>query len=280
MKYILILTTFLFFNNFAYSQTSDSLKVVSWNVFLRPAILKDKQLKRVDSIAASILKIDADVVVLQEVFHKKSRKRLIAALSKSYPYHSKIGKKTFWGVPSGNCIFSKDSIESEQFVYYKRAMNADRMAKKGAIGIRVNHFGKSFNIFGTHLQAGGGTEGAKIRCSQIEQLAAMPDKLDQNTSLFAGDFNIKYKDSLYDFLSTKLNIANFAPRNKEFGTANFSDHTLTSASGKAKWIDFIFVKLPNRIRFRSSHIEEPRCFFNKKRTRISDHNPIITVFDW
>ena len=280
MKFLIIIATLLFFNEFSYSQSSDSLKIVSWNVFLRPGILKDKQLERVDSIAASILKMDADVVVLQEVFHKKSRKRLIASLSKSYPYHSKIGKKTFWGVPSGNCIFSKDSIESQQFVYYKRAMKADKLAKKGAIEININHHGKMFNIFGTHLQAGGGADGAKIRCSQIEQLAAMSDPSDHTTSLFAGDFNIKYKDSLYDFLSEKLNIENFDPRNKELGTANFSDHTLTSASGKSKWIDFIFIKLPNRIRFRSSHIEEPRCFINKKRSRISDHNPIITVFEW
>lgn len=280
MKFFTALITLLLASSFSYSQSPDSLKVVSWNVFLRPGILKDKQIKRVDSIAASILKMDADVVVLQEVFHKRSRRKLIKALSKSYPYHTKMGRRSFWGVPSGNCIFSKDSIESEQFIYYKKAMNADKLAKKGAIAVKINHLGKSFKIYGTHLQAGGGKEGAGIRCSQIDQLASMSEPSETTTSVFAGDFNIRYEDSLYEYLSEKLNISNFVPVNEELGTANFSDHDLTNASGSPKWIDFIFLHRANGIRFRTSRIKEPRCLFGKKRSRISDHNPVITVFDW
>ena len=280
MKTIITLILLLLANTAVYSQSPDSLKVVSWNVFLRPGILKDKQIERVDSIAASILTMDADVVVLQEVFHKRSRRKLIKALSASYPYHTKIGRKTFWGVPSGNCIFSKDSIESQQFIYYEKAMKADKLAKKGAIAVTITHGGKSFKIYGTHLQAGGGHEGVKIRCSQIDQLASMAEPDEKTTSLFAGDFNIRYEDSLYDYLSEQLNIDNIVPVNHELGTANFSDHTLTDASGGPKWIDFIFLHRANGIRFRVSRIKEPRCLFKNIRSRISDHNPLITVFDW
>jgi endonuclease/exonuclease/phosphatase family metal-dependent hydrolase len=280
MKILTTLIILLLTSSVSFTQSSDSLKVVSWNVFLRPGILKDKQLERVDSIAASILKMDADVVVLQEVFHKRSRRRLIRALSDTYPYHTKMGRKTFWGVPSGNCIFSKDSIESQEFIYYERAMKADKLAKKGAIAISLTHDDKSFKVYGTHLQAGGGQEGAIIRRSQIDQLASMSDKEDGSTSLFAGDFNIRYGDSLYDYLSEKLSIDNIVPVNQELGTANFNDHTLTNAKGPSKWIDFIFLHRANGVRFRTSRIKEPRCWFNKKRTRVSDHNPVITVFDW
>lgn len=281
MKYFFLTTTLLFINSFTFSQSTDSLKVVSWNVFLRPGILKDKQLERVDSIAASLLKMNADVIVLQEVFHKKSRKRLIAALSKSYPFHTKMGKKSFWGVPSGNCVFSKDSIQSEQYIYYKRAMKADKLAKKGAIAIEINHLGKSFNIYSTHLQAGGGIEGAHIRHSQLNQLAEMSDANDQLTSsLFVGDFNIEYKDSLYDYISSTFDVINIEPSNTDIGTANFNDHNLTSDTGSPSWIDFIFLRSDSDVIYRSSRIEEPRCYFKKKRARISDHNPIITVFDW
>lgn len=280
MKILISLITLSLSLTIAYGQSSDSLKVVSWNVFLRPGILKDKQLQRVDSIATSILKMDADVVVLQEVFHKRSRRRLIKTLSKTYPHHTKMGRRSFWGVPSGNCIFSKDSIESQEFIYYKRAMKADKMAKKGAIAVQITHDGKPFKIYGTHLQAGGGMEGAKIRCSQIDQLASMASKDDETTSLFAGDFNIRYDDTLYHYLSEKLSIDNIVPVNHELGTANFNDHDLTNAKGSPKWIDFIFLHRANGIRFRTSRIKEPRCFFQKKRKRISDHNPLITVFDW
>lgn len=253
---------------------------MSWNVFLRPGILKDKQLDRVDSIASSLLEMDADVIALQEVFHRKSRKRLIKALSQSYPYHTEMGKKSFWGVPSGNCIFSKDSIFAEHFIYYRRAMKADKMAKKGAIAVEIEHLGKSFCVYGTHLQAGGGLEGAHIRASQIDQLATMSDQNKNSTAIFAGDFNIKYKDTLYEYIREKLKTINFHPINMELGTCNFNDHTLTSASGSPKWIDFIFLRTENGIRFRRSFLKEPRCFFEKRLNRISDHNPIITVFEW
>lgn len=280
MKHFLLLTTLLFFSSFTFTQTSDSLKVVSWNVFLRPGILKDKQLERVDSIAASLLGMDGDVIALQEVFHKKSRKRLIEALSKSYPYHTEMGKKSIWGVPSGNCIFSKDSIQSAQFIYYKRAMKADKLAKKGAIAVEIDHLGKSFCIYSTHLQAGGGMEGAQIRASQIDELGEMADNNHHSTAIFAGDFNVKYKDTLYEYIAATLNTINLDPSNIELGTANFNDHTLTSASGSPKWIDFIFLRTANGIRFRRSFLKEPRCFFEKRLDRISDHNPIITVFEW
>ena len=280
MKTLTTLIILVLAYNISYSQSSDSLKVVSWNVFLRPGILKDKQLERVDSIATSILQMEADVVVLQEVFHKRSRRRLIQALSDTYPFHTKIGRQTIWGVPSGNCIFSKDSIESQEFIYYKRAMKADKMAKKGAIAVKITHDNKSFKIYGTHLQAGGGIECADIRRSQIDQLAFMSEKDKETTSLFAGDFNIHYGDSLYAYLSDRLSIDNIVPVNQELGTANFNDHNLTNVKGPSKWIDYIFLHRANGVRFRTSHIKEPRCWFNKVKRRVSDHNPLITVFDW
>lgn len=259
----------------------DSLKVISWNVFLRPGILKDRQNERVDSIAEQILGMNADVVVLQEVFHKKSRRRLIKSLSETYPFHTAMGRKTFWGVPSGNCLFSKDSIRSQQFIYFKRATSSDKLAKKGAIMIEIEHGNHSFSISGTHLQAGGGAEGAQIRKSQVDQIAALAaQQPTSTTSLFAGDFNIQYADTLFDYVLENLEAITAQPSNQPVGTANFSDHTLTNASGSPKWIDFILLKSEGLVQFVSSRIEEPRCMYQGRFERISDHNPIITVFGW
>lgn len=281
MKSLLTLLFFLLISNLISAQEKDSLKVMSWNVFLRPGILKDEQLKRVDSISSALIRINADVVVLQEVFHKKSRKRLIAALSQSYPYHSKMGRKTFWGVPSGNCIFSKDSIFAQEHIYYKRAIKADKMAKKGAIMVQIEHRGKRFNIFGTHLQAGGGTDGAIVRSTQIDQLAELAKQQEETkAAIFAGDFNIRYGDELYGYIVNSLSIRNTEPADLEFGTSNLAGHTLTNVNGQPKWIDFILLKPDDTVDFRSSYIEEPKCFFNDQCERISDHNPIITLFEW
>ncbi len=277
------LLPFVFFLLFPFSTVlgQDSLKVISWNVFLRPSILKDRQNERVDSIAAHILAMDADVIALQEVFHKRSRRRLIAALSETYPFHTSMGKKSFWGVPSGNCIFSKDSIHSEQFVYFKQATSSDKLAKKGAIMIEIVHGNERFKISGTHLQAGGGAEGAQIRKTQVDQIAALAkaNPIEANT-LFAGDFNIPYADTLFDYTLEHLDAITHEPINQTIGTANFEDHDLTDASGPPKWIDFILLKSKGRVHVKRSHIVEPRCFFGGKFERVSDHNPIITVFGW
>jgi phospholipase C len=277
----LLIFMYLLINLNSFGQQGDSLMVVSWNVFLRPSILSDGQMSRVDSIGNYLLTLDADVVVLQEVFHKRARRRLLRRLKSRYPYYTKKGRKTFFGIPSGICILSKDSIIVEAEISYKRAKGADRLAKKGASLIHIEHHGKAFNIFGTHLQAGGGDEGVLIRKSQLNHLGnfvrAQPDSV---TSIFVGDFNIWRSDTLYDNILQCLNAVNSEPSGKFKATANFNDHKLTNPSGKAKWIDYILLKKERKVRVRSSHIEEPRCHLKRAKQRISDHNPIITIFEW
>ena len=71
----------------------DSLKVMSWNVFLRPGILSDGQMDRVSDIGGYLIRHAGDVIVLQEVFHKRARKRLLQKLDGCYDYHTSIGQK-------------------------------------------------------------------------------------------------------------------------------------------------------------------------------------------
>jgi phospholipase C len=113
----------------AYS--ADSLKVASWNVFLRPAILNDNQLERVQPIAEKIIELDPDVIVLQEVFHKKARKKLIASLESHYPYFTTRGKTSWLGVSSGLLIMSKYPITHEQFKYSKTQRKRMPLPRRG-----------------------------------------------------------------------------------------------------------------------------------------------------
>lgn len=277
----LVIVTFALLSINSFSQQADSISVLSWNVFLRPSILSDGQMKRVDSIANYLLSSNADVLVLQELFHKRSRRRLIKRLKSTYPYHTSMGRRSFFGVPSGVCIFSRDSIQLEGEISYTGGTGSDKLARKGALMVRIHHLKKRFSIFGTHLQAGGGETGKIIRKEQISELGSFVDAYcDSSTSIIAGDFNITQKVSNYSHVLDCLNAENFNPAGKIQSTANFTDHTLTNSSGKSKWIDFIFLHKKNAVKFRSSRIEEPRCNFKKKNQRMSDHNPIITVFQW
>ena len=128
------------------STQTDTLKVLSWNVFLRPGIMSDGQMDRVSSIGTYLICSGADVIVLQEVFHKRARKRLLQELDDWYKYHTSLGPKSFFGVSSGVIIFSKHPIIEEKFVSYSKSKGADGLAKKGVVLAKIRS-GKQFLSF-------------------------------------------------------------------------------------------------------------------------------------
>lgn len=280
MRYLLVFSLLIITQTQILAQRADSLKILSWNVFLRPGVLSDQQKERSDSIASYLLKSGADVLVLQEVFHKKSRKKLIQSLDHTYPFHTKPGKKSFWGVPSGVMIFSKDSIRSEDHIYYRKAKGSDRLARKGAIGITIVHDGHPVHIIGTHLQSGEGLKRALIRRQQIWDLSHHFLIEDSADVIFTGDFNVNHTDTLFDFLEFVTVSRHSLPSSATKCTANFADHHLYEVNGDPRWIDFIFLSQQAFMRSRHSFIEEPRQIIGTEARRLSDHNPIVEVFEW
>lgn len=251
----------------------DSLHVVAWNVFLRPGVLQDNQLGRVHDIASYLNQTNADVLVLQEVFHHKSRRLLRKDLEDKYPYHTSVGKGSWLGVSSGVIIYSKYPISNEKHVYFKRAVRADKMAKKGGVlaELELNH--RSINIVGTHLQAGQGEIEVEIRKEQIEMLKKLSSNSSKET-IFAGDFNIRRQSDTYKHLIKTLNCENKEPKGEHAHTSNFNDHKLMPSEGLPQWIDFILTRISPKVNIEESFIEEPRVLKEGKKERISDHNPI------
>lgn len=277
MRYLATLL-FLMFVLTSGAQGEDSVKILSWNVFLRPGILHDHQLDRVDSIAKYLSDTDADVLVLQEVFHRKSRKKLIGYLKEKYPFFTSMGPKSFFRIPSGVVILSKDSIVDVDRVSFRKSTGADRLAKKGAVCVTIHRKEHDFHVIGTHLQAGGGEKGALIRKHQlhrIHKLATRKDSLDP--IVFAGDFNISFGTEAYSDLIDSLQTKTKKPRGKFRSTANFNDQELFSTSGKPKWIDFIFLHNRKNAEIEETWIEEPRLSAENDHERLSDHNPILSI---
>ena len=60
-----------------------------------------------EEIADYLKNSDADVLVLQELFHSRARKVLRKALKNTYPYQTKKGPVTWLGIPSGVVFFFK-----------------------------------------------------------------------------------------------------------------------------------------------------------------------------
>ncbi len=276
----LIFIFFLLSYNCAWTQTTESLRVISWNVFLRPAILNDGQTERVDSIAHYLQNSEADVLVLQEVFHRKARKKLRQKLINKYPYQTKVGKTSFFGISSGVIIFSKYSILEEKHVSFDHATGSDRLAKKGGISVVIRFKDKLLQIIGTHLQAGKGEKRKRIRKKQIEKLTQLsPSTKSIDASIYAGDFNISQGTEAYFELLETLNCLNKTPNGKIKSTANFSDQELMTAKGASKWIDFILLRKKRKVKISQSKIHSPRYLVRNKKKRLSDHNPILSTIE-
>ena len=245
---------------------TDTIQILSWNVFLRPSILKDRQLERVEAITQHLIDKDADILVLQEVFHKKSKKILINTLSKSYPFHTKEGKKSFWGIASGVYIFCKDSILSEKHVDFISSSGTDALAKKGAVKIRIKRKNKEISVVGTHLQAGEGPKKNLIRKKQLEHLAKLNNE--DVTLIYAGDFNIRKKSTHFNDLREILDVKNLASNYIE--TANFNDQELFPVNGKPVWIDFILINQHANAKFLNLNTKRPKSHGKF----LSDHSPV------
>ncbi len=270
-----------FFLQLAIAQT-DSIKVLSWNVFLRPSILKDAQKKRTDSIASYLNESGADVLILQEVFHRTARKKLIRSLSKEYSYFTKIGPISFWGVSSGVMIASKDSIIATKHLSFKKGTGADKMAKKGGVAATIVHNSNKIHIVGTHLQAGRGKDKESIRRRQVKKLKRLSERMKELRDapiIYAGDFNIPFNSENFDFLKDTLNITCKKPMGDLKATSNFSDSDLYLSDGKPQWIDYVLIEKGQRLQTIECYIQEPKAIYGKakERRRLSDHNPIINV---
>ncbi|MGB0914663.1 MAG: endonuclease/exonuclease/phosphatase family protein [Crocinitomicaceae bacterium] len=272
-----ILVILIIFSSFiGWSQSNDStLSVLSWNIFLRP-ILNDNQKERVDSISDYLLHSQADVIIVQEAFHHKTRKRLIQNLSTEYPFHSNIGPQGFFRISSGVIIFTKTALLTEKHITFKKAKGIDGISKKGGVDVRLNSFDKSINIIGTHLQAGSGTKKDLIRASQYSQLN---DTLTNpaDVTIYCGDFNIRWNSSRYKHLLRTLSVYSDSITSDHKFTANFNDHDLFNAEGNPEWIDFILLKNDSQAHFIKTFIEEPRYQIDNKKARVSDHNPIRSI---
>ena len=236
-------------------------------------------MKRVDSIANYLIESEADVIILQEAFHKRATKRLNELMVESYPNITNPGPKSFYGVASGVIVYSKVKFKKQPEYYsYKDKTGADRLAMKGLVHVTLDIDGKNLDVLGTHLQAGRGLKRIGIRKKQVEVINTVQSEIsDSNAVLYVGDFNIAASTANFDSLTETLHASTLAPMGKLKNTCNFKDHDLMEANGKPYWIDFIFLRKNKRSKLIGSIIESPRQMMNGKSLRLSDHNPITST---
>ena len=263
---------------------SQELKIMTWNIFMVPPIIfKSCQTERAYLIADYIKNENADILVLEEAFMKKTRNIIYDSLKNDYPYQSTITKRGFLKTNSGIWILSKYPIHQQQFIKYKKKKGTDIFAKKGAVLVDIQVNGKQLQIVGTHTQSL--VKYKTTRALQFQQLKTMLLDKYRNDSIpqfIIGDLNCDYYDTTeYNSMITTLEtlpVSFTGEKHSWNGLENdlaykFSEHTLET-------LDYILLRKQHAqiATILSTTIVKPyadTCYCKQNFRNLSDHHPVI-----
>ena len=251
--------------------SGDTLKVLTWNIYMLPLRVYHKSEKR--DRACDIVKVlrqtDYDIVVFQEAFHSGARGIISNGLKAKFPYQ--YGPLNHGGISfrfnGGVYILSKIPLKLLKQIAYKARTDYDKYARKGAVLLEGYLDGKTFQLAGTHIQAGPVPD---IKFSQMKQLRNElldPFRKEGVVQIVGGDFNTNsHEPEQYQQMISILG----AEDGKLTGEKRFS-----KASGTE--IDYILIKDNNagsRVVKRNVVIFNP---LNPALKELSDHYAIEAV---
>ncbi|MDP6908958.1 MAG: endonuclease/exonuclease/phosphatase family protein, partial [Flavobacteriales bacterium] len=175
-----------------------------------------------------------DVVMFAEVFDTSPREDHLepAMLAAGFPYKTTIlndpGLIPFpWN--GGVMIFSRWPIETEAEIDFEFCGEAaqDCLANKGIKYARVNKLGKKYHIFGTHMDAGGGSDDIFARRTQMAEMRDFIADLnipDGEPVIFGGDFNVDPPGGDNDYEAFLDTMNPVIPRHIGYWESNFNDN--------------------------------------------------------
>jgi endonuclease/exonuclease/phosphatase family metal-dependent hydrolase len=226
---------------------SKTVKVLSWNIFMLPGFIGQGKIPRADAIGKILAATDYDVIVFQEAFHHKARKKISRLLQPAYPFQAGPANQKLFSLKtnSGIWIFSKFPIEQSYSIIFKTRQGIDAFARKGALLIDLKIGNQSIQIAGTHLQ-NGGSDG--LRSNQCKELYSRLLKKHERLGvpqIVCGDFNIdRYRsDKEYQDMLQTLNAVDgtvFGPNAYSYDRVR-NDLT-TEAGSQLDLIDYVLIR--------------------------------------
>jgi endonuclease/exonuclease/phosphatase family metal-dependent hydrolase len=164
----------------------------------------------------------------------------------------------------------------DKIKFKEKATPDDKMARKGALMIEAEKNGQTFQVIGTHLNAGGPIEVRHSQVTQIREELLDVYKKDSVPQFICGDMNMRMTSDSYPFMLEKYDATD--------GPIEVSEAMRTTCFDKENrlWrddviIDFIFYRA-NQIE-PESIIRSSPCFrnqWNKKGDEwLSDHPPMV-----
>ena len=262
------------------TKVEKSLKVLTWNLHLLPAIVLGKHQKpRAKAIAELLASSEYDVIVFQEAFHKRARKLIWKKLSEHYPYQYWPGNGGLIKFSSGVWVVSKLEITKQEKIAYSTCSpgTADCRASKGALFIQVEKEGMSFQIIGTHLQAKAGDKFQAVRNDQLQEVRDLIIEKNKQVSvpfIVTGDLNIAMAKTLdYRKMLSILDVENGALSGENQFTSDKSTNDMyPSNEAKAKLIDYVLINsMGAELTSVRREVKIFRSNWSKKKKDLSDH---------
>lgn len=197
-----------------------------------------------------------DVVILEELFDRDLRNKMINAMRSDYPYYTHVvGDGTSKALTGGVMIFSKWPIIKKDQIVYEHSAGIDSFSAKGAIYAAINKQGKIYHVIGTHTQSGNFTDDINARREQLIELSLFTYRLaiplDQPL-LLGGDFNVDQFSKEADTLLAWLHVSMLDNIGYRYSIDPITN-TMNVGKDRSR-IDYIFY---------SNQYAKPQLAFNK-----------------
>jgi endonuclease/exonuclease/phosphatase family metal-dependent hydrolase len=255
--------------------TPASLKVTTFNVWGLPTWLNGASPDRYSKISHDLAQLGSDVVLLQEVWTRRS----FDVLSEQ----AKGAARTWWTADArrkggllgqnGLLTLSRYPIQGAWFRRFSASRLPDSLANKGALKVALEiRPGQRVTLWNVHLQDGAS---GRVRSRQIAELVNWIEQAEdgQIADIVGGDFNFTPESS--EFRRFAASVGPSVPQlAKEVALPTWDG--LKSAPGAGRVLDHIFV----RMRQPAAEVRagQHRVFAASRREdRLSDHMGVEAV---
>lgn len=292
------------------NRSTESLTVLSYNIFHLPGIARIKQYKEKERSTKQLHVVTEmapvlDVIVFQEGFNEQVETYLFNKLENIYPYSTVLvgqycSTGSNWNSISGDCsnsifvvnggvrIFSKYPISNKkQHVFTNSGFGtADYYSNKGAAYVEVTKNGKKYHIVGTHLQADQGSyNGSSVRLKQLKEIKNWVDGMHIPVSeplIYAGDMNVQYTDtSSYTSMQSILNSEIVYSFNAATDIGTYSNTNTLVRKEYPDYNDTLdYILISKEYKQPVSIPEMEVLQFVRSGEDLSDHNAVKTTYNF
>jgi len=257
---------------------SKTLKILSWNIYMLPGIVKVKgRVARAAAIGRLLSQSDYDVIVFQEAFHQQARHQIHKYLDTVYRHQAGPANRKIFScrTNSGLWIFSKYPIGASHAMIFKNRSGIDAFSRKGGLlaEIMVDHH--PIQIVATHLQSSGRDWIRHSQCVEFYHKLLKAYGRPNVPQIICGDFNINKKNE--DGYGQMLQILKAS--DGELSGPNFysfdpmENDLKKNETGSPHLIDYILLRNndQNTVTFLRREIKTLRRPWCKHHADLSDH---------